>query len=99
MLALVVRIKKNDNFEGRRLEAVLLDFLAQAGISGATVWAGVDGFGKRGQSKVQIEGVTVNMPLVIEAIDERKKLEPLIVQIKNMVDDNGLVTSHEVDVF
>ena len=99
MLALAIRIKKNDNFEGKRLERILLEFLVKSGISGATVWAGVDGFGKRGRSKVQMEGITFNMPLIIEVIEEREKLEPLLVQIKNMVDDNGLVTVHEVDVF
>jgi PII-like signaling protein len=99
MLSLAIRIKKNDNFEGKRLERALIEFLVHSGISGATVWAGVDGFGKRGRSKVQIEGVTFNMPLVIEVIEEREKLEPLLVQIKSMVDDNGLVTVHEVDVF
>jgi PII-like signaling protein len=99
MQALTIRIKKNDNYEGKRLEKALIDFLVHHGISGATVWAGVDGFGKRGRSKVQIEGVTVNMPLVIEVIEERGKLEPLLVEIKNMVDDNGLVTTHEVNMF
>lgn len=62
MLALVIRIKKNDNFEGKRLERALLDYLIQSGISGATVWTGVNGFGKRGRSKVRMEGMTINMP-------------------------------------
>ena len=99
MVALAIRIKKNDNFEGKRLETALLDFFVQSGITGATVWTGVNGFGKRGRSKVQIEGITFNMPLIIEVIEERKKIEPLLVQIKNMVDDNGIVTIHEVDMF
>ncbi|HEX9677596.1 DUF190 domain-containing protein [Nitrososphaera sp.] len=99
MLALAIRIKKNDNFEGKRLERALLDLFVRSGITGATVWAGVDGFGKRGRSKVQMEGITFNMPLIIEVIEEREKLEPLLVEIKNMVNDNGLVTVHQVDVF
>ena len=37
------------------------------------------------------------MPMVIEIIDERSKLEPLLPQIKRMVDDNGIVTLHEVE--
>jgi PII-like signaling protein len=37
------------------------------------------------------------MPMVIEVIDERSKLELLLPQIKRMVDDNGIVTIHEVD--
>lgn len=99
MIALTIRIKKNDNFEGKRLERALLDLFVRSGITGATVWGGVDGFGRRGRSKVQMEGITFNMPLIIEVIEEREKLEPLLVEIKNMVDDNGLVTVHQVDVF
>ncbi|WP_148701043.1 DUF190 domain-containing protein [Candidatus Nitrososphaera evergladensis] len=98
MVALAIRIKKNDEFEGKRLERVLLDFFVESGISGSTVWAGVDGFGKRGRSKVQIEGITVNMPLLIEVVDERQRIEPLLAEIKRMVGDNGLVTLHDVDV-
>jgi PII-like signaling protein len=98
MLALTIRIKKNDSVRGKRLEGALMDLFVRAGISGATVWAGVDGFGKRGRSKVQVEGITMNMPLVIEVVDERSLLEPLLAQVKQMVGDNGLLTVHDVDV-
>jgi hypothetical protein len=99
MWNLTIRIKRNDEVKGKkRLEKALLEFLAEAGVSGATVWTGVDGFGKRGKSTVRLEGLAVNMPMVIEVIDEKSKLEPLLVEIKMMVDDNGLVTLHEVDV-
>jgi PII-like signaling protein len=37
------------------------------------------------------------MPMVIEIIDEKSKLEPLLPQIKRMIDDNGIVTLHEVE--
>jgi len=96
--ALVIRIKKNDTVDGRPLEKVLLEFLMQSGISGATVWTGVDGFGRRGKSTVHLEGLTVNMPMMIEAVDEKSKLEPLLQQVKKMVGDSGLITLHEVDV-
>jgi PII-like signaling protein len=66
-------------------------------VAGATVWTGVDGFGKRKRSTIKLEGVTINMPMVIEIIDEKSKLEPLLPQIKRMVDDNGIVTIHDVE--
>ena len=69
----------------------------QNNVAGATVWTGVDGFGKRRRPTVKLEGVTINMPMVIEIIDERSKLEPLLAQIKRMVNDNGIVTLHEVE--
>ncbi len=98
MLNLTMRIKRNDEVHGKRLEAALIDFLTKAEISGATVWTGVDGFCKRGKSVVHIEDLALNMPMLIELIDEKEKIEPLLTDIKMMVDDNGLVTLHEVDV-
>ena len=97
MWCLTIRIRRNDKIKGKRLQDVLLDFLMKAGISGATVWTGVNGFGKRGRFSMHIEGVSVNMPLLIEVIDERAKLESLLPEIKMMVDDNGLVTLHEIE--
>ena len=55
-------------------------------------------FWQRRRSTLTIEGITMNMPLIIEVIDEKSKLEPLLPDLKMMVDDNGLVTIHEVDV-
>jgi hypothetical protein len=97
-LCLTIRIKKNDEVHGKRLYKALLDFMMGAGISGATVVNAIDGFGRRGRSTLHIEGISINYPLIIEVVDEREKLEPLLPQIKRMVDDNGLVTVQEVDV-
>jgi uncharacterized protein len=98
MWCLTIRIKKNDQLGGKRLEKVLIDFLMRAKISGATVWTGVDGFGKRKRATIKLEGITINMPMVIEVIEEISKLEPLLPQIRRMVGDNGLVTLHEINV-
>lgn len=95
---LQIRIKRNDEFHGKKLERTLIDYLVRSGVSGATVWTGVDGFGKRGRSTLKIEGLTINLPMVIEIIDSKEKLEPMLPEIKRMVDENGLVTLHEVGV-
>jgi uncharacterized protein len=98
MWCLVIRIKKNDNVKGKRVHNVILDILKKGKISGATVWTGVAGYGKRGKSNFQIEGISVNMPLLIEVIDELPKLETILPEIKEVIGDNGLVTLHEVGV-
>ena len=98
MWNLTIRIKKNDEIAGKRLQAILLDLLLKAGISGATVWTGVNGFGKRGKSTLHLEGVSVNMPLIIEVIDEQTKLEPLLPELKRIISDNGLVSITDVQV-
>ena len=98
MLCITIRMKRNDEVQGKRLHNVLLDFLMQNKIAGATVWTGVDGFGKRKRATIKLEGITINMPLIIEVIDEQTKLEPLLPQIKRMIDNNGLITLHQVDI-
>ena len=65
---------------------------------GAIVWLGVDGFGKRGKSTIHLEGMTMNQPMLIEIVDEKEKIEPLLIPIKRMIDDNGIITIHEVNV-
>jgi len=98
MWTVTIRFKRNDHLGGKRLEPMIMEFLKKSGVSGATAWTGVDGFGKRGNSTLKLEGVTVNMPLIIEVIDESGKLEPLLPELKRMVGDNGLVTIQEIDV-
>jgi uncharacterized protein len=95
MWDLTIRIKKNDQLDGKKLGALIMELLLKANIAGATVWTGVDGFGKRGKSTLHLEGVTVNMPLIIEAIDEQSKLEPLLPELKKIVGDNGLLSINE----
>lgn len=90
--------KRNDEFDGKKLHGLLIELFMRNNISGCTMWTGVDGFGKRKRSKISIEGVTINMPLIIEVVEERLNIEPLIPEIKRIVQDNGLITIHEVDV-
>ena len=98
MWSVVIRIKKNDTVKGKRLHLLILDILKKGEISGATVWTGIGGYGKRGESSLHVEGISINMPLVIEIIDELSKLEKILPEIKEIVDDNGLITIHEVDM-
>jgi uncharacterized protein len=96
MWCLTIRIKKNDELKGKRLYNAILDYMMKAGISGATVVNAVDGFGRRGKSTLRIEGISINYPLVIEVVEEPEKLLPLLPDIKQMVDDNGVMTYQEV---
>ncbi len=98
MWQLMIRIKKNDEVGGKRLEKLIMDCLQKAHIEGATAWTGVDGFGKRGKSTLRFEGVTVNMPLIIEVVDSQEKLEPLLPELKQIIGDDGLVTVQETQV-
>ena len=67
-------------------------------ISDATIWTGVDRFGKHRRSRLHLEAIAINMPTMIEVIDEKSKPEPLLSQIRRMLGDNGLGTLYEVNV-
>jgi PII-like signaling protein len=98
MWSLTIRIKKNDERDGERLHLCIMNFLIKAGVAGATVWTGVNGFGKRGKSTLHLEGISMNMPLIIEVVDEQAKLEPLLPELKHIVGDDGLVSISDVYV-
>lgn len=98
MWCLRIRIKRNDEVKGKRLQKVLLDLLMNAKIDSATVWTGIDGFGKRGMAATYLEGVLINMPLIIEVVDEESKLKPMVLQIEKVIGDKGLITLQEVGV-
>ena len=98
MWSITIRIKKNDEFDGKRLHQLIMEFLTKAGVAGAKVWTGVNGFGKRGKSTLHIEGVSLNMPLIIEVVDTQAKLEPLLPELKRIVVDYGLVSISDVYV-
>ena len=44
MTCLNIRIKKNDEVDGKRLEKVIIDYLIKSNVLGSVVWLGVDGF-------------------------------------------------------
>jgi uncharacterized protein len=98
MWSVVIRIKKNDTVKGKRVHMLILDILKKRKISGATIWTGTGGYGKRGESNIHVEGISVNMPLVMEVIDELSKLEKVLPEIKEIVGDNGLITMQEVGI-
>jgi PII-like signaling protein len=92
---LTIRIKKNYEVGSKRLQTLIIDCLVKAGIEGATVLKGVNGFGKRGKSTLHLEGVLVNMPLIIEVVDKQEKLEALLPDLKMIVGGSGLLTIQE----
>lgn len=80
------------------MEKKILDLLYDSKILGAIVWLGVDGFGRRGRSTVHLEGLMINQPMMIETIDEREKIESLLIPLKRIIGDNGFMAIHDIEV-
>ncbi|MGP6157926.1 MAG: DUF190 domain-containing protein [Vulcanimicrobiaceae bacterium] len=70
----------------------VIEFLRQRGVSGATVFRGIEGFGSHNQVHVaKVFSWLPNLPILIEVVDDWDKLEPLIGELKKMVGE-GLLT-------
>lgn len=97
-LRLTVRIRARDEHEGKPISDLLISLYKSHGISGATVLQGVRGYGKHGVSRADVLGLSMNVPLVIETIDEEAKITPLLDEVKRIVGSSGLTTLEEIRV-
>ncbi len=71
-------------------------------LAGATVYKGIMGFG--GNSRIhsaKILRLSEDLPLVVEIVDEQKKIEDFIPIVENIFDDancGGLITMEKADI-
>ena len=78
-------------------EAIVLKARAQ-GMAGATVLRGVMGFGKHSVlHTAKILRLSEDLPMVIEIVDSREKVEDFLPQLDAMITD-GLVTLEPIKV-
>ena len=78
-------------------EAIVLK-AREAGLAGATVLRGVMGFGKHSVlHTAKILRLSEDLPMVIEIVDSREKVEDFLPQLDEMITD-GLVTLEEIKV-
>jgi uncharacterized protein len=97
-LKLTVRIRARDEHQGKPVADLLISLYKSRGISGATVLQGVRGYGKHGVSRADVLGLSINVPLIVETIDDEQKLAPILDEVKRIVGSSGLTTVEEVRV-
>ena len=85
----VARSRRRESTEVYRL---VVEALAEAGIAGATVFSGIEGFGRgRLISNADSVDTFVDLPILIEAVDEDCKIRAVMPKLESIV-DHGLVT-------
>jgi uncharacterized protein len=97
LVRLTVMARTGDRHGGKSVVDALLALYQGHGLTGATVMQGVRGFGARGAARLDVLGMSAHLPVVVEAVDEREKVEQLLPLVKDIVGSNGLVTIEEVD--
>ena len=95
---LSIYIGESDRWSGRALYVALLQALRKNGMAGATVTRGLAGFGAHSViHTANIEVLSMDLPLLIQAIDSPEKIGKALEVITPMVGE-GLITLDDVEV-
>jgi uncharacterized protein len=91
-------VGESDHHEGKLLYQWLVMKARESGLAGATVTRGVMGFGAHSRLHTfKIERLSEDLPVVIEIVDVREKLEQFLKLIDAAVDE-GLATMEDIEV-
>lgn len=98
VVRVTIYIGESDRHRGASLYMAILDFLRREGASGATVTRALGGFGARSRIHTSnIEVLSSDLPIRIEWIDLPQRVERLLPQLQQMIDD-GLIVREAVTV-
>jgi PII-like signaling protein len=97
-IMLKIYIGESDKHGNRPLYEHLVRLAKDSGIAGATVWRGLEGFGAHNTvHSNKILDISTNLPIVVEFIDERQKIEAFLPLLDGNLQE-GLVTTQEVSL-
>ncbi len=93
-----IYISNEDRYDGKPLWEALLSVSQNEGVAGATVFKAVAGIGAHSQLHTfNIWVLKQKLPLVIEIIDTKEKIDTFLQATKDMIEE-GLVTMSDVEV-
>ena len=93
-----IHIGESDNWHGRPLYEILVEFFRKEGLSGATVLRGVGGYGST--SRIHTEKIlrlSQDLPIVVEVVEDSRTNRASAPQLDEMI-SGGLVTLEKVRV-
>jgi uncharacterized protein len=87
-----------DKHDGRPLYEWLVLRARERGLAGATVTRGLMGFGAHSRLHTfKIERLSLDLPIVVEIVDTREKLEAFLAEIDPVIHE-GLATLEDAEV-
>jgi len=93
-----IYIGESDTYQGRPLYDVIVRHLRERGIRGASVFRGMEGFGRSSRvHTTRILALSEDLPILIEAVDEESRLRPVLAELEPMI-GGGLVTVERIEV-
>jgi PII-like signaling protein len=93
-----IYLEENDKYDKKALYEWLLDRAIELNIAGATVIRGMEGFGaKKHFHTVHILSISLNLPVIIEIVDSKEKIEAFIEQVKEPL-KGCLTTIQDIEI-
>jgi len=93
-----VFIGEKDKYKGKPLFEAIVELARARKMAGATVLRGMLGFGADSHlHTAKILRLSEDLPVVVEIVDETEKIEAILPELGEMVDD-GLVTREKVQM-
>lgn len=91
-------IGESDRYGHRPLYEALVELFREQGFAGATVLRGIAGFGAHSVYHTdRLLRLSQDLPVVVEVVDEKEKLETIMPRIEEMM-DGGMVTMEKATV-
>lgn len=89
-------VDENDRMGMQPMYTAVVELLRRRGVSGATVFRGIEGFGSHAEVHVaKVFSWMPNLPILIEVVEDWNVLDPLMAELQTMVGD-GLLTLEPV---
>lgn len=93
-----IYIGENDRLDGEPLFEAIVRVARKAGLAGATVFKGIEGFGASSRiHTARILRLSEDLPIVVEIVDRAGRIESLLPDLDRMIGE-GLVTLEDVHV-
>jgi len=85
-------------WKGKSLYHALVLKLKEAGIAGATVIRGLEGYGEANRLRTaRLLDLSADLPVIVMAVDQAEKIEQVLPEVRTMV-ARGLITLTDVQV-
>lgn len=95
---LMVFLSEDDRVGHHSAADTLLHRAQEAGLAGATIWRGIEGFGASGHLRAaRLPDLARGLPLVIEVIDDEQTIEAFLPVVRELA-EGALVTMESVHI-
>ncbi len=91
-LFLRVYLSESDHLNGEPAMQAVLDLCREAGLTGVSVMRGIEGMGLHGVHTSAFLSLSSDLPLVVEAIDSKEKIQHAIELIRPKIGNRLLAT-------